>query len=124
MEIAVDSQQDFNVINEDDNMFNVLTTSTNPQLIILMIHGNIDFIGKISYLNKQLIRKALRHNDYFEMDNNVFKIILNKDIYVFKKFGEPGKAVLVGIFVDKTNKNRLNIIDKQVNHLLKKSDNW
>jgi len=85
---------------------------------------NIDFIGKISHSTKQLIQETLTLNDYYEMDFDIYKMVLDDYIYIFKKFGEDKKVVLVGILINNSNKNRLEIIDKQTNYLLKKSEKW
>ena len=124
METALNPQIDFNIINQDGGLLNILTTYKDSQLVVLMLENNIDFIGKISHSTKQLIQETLTLNDYYEMDFDIYKMVLDDYIYIFKKFGEDKKVVLVGILINNSNKNRLEIIDKQTNYLLKKSEKW
>jgi hypothetical protein len=113
-----------NKINKNDSLFNILNTNEDSQLITLIVNDNVDFLGKVSYRNKQLIKKALYSNEYYEIEHNTYKIILYDTIYLFKKYEKNNKTILVGIIADKTEKNRFALIDKQMDHLLKKSENW
>lgn len=107
-----------------DSIIDIFRVHRDTQLLILVLKDKINFLGKVSTENKQLIRSAIKQNEYYEMDQNVFKITLNNKIYLFKKFGNSEKGVLFGVIVEKTNANRVELIDKQVKHLLKKSEKW
>ena len=116
MELAI-----VNDIQSDSNT--QLNTTNNSQLIVLY-DGNIHFIGKVSKKNKLKIYNALITNEFFELESGLFRIVFEKNIFLFNKYDLSGTILLVGITVDKTDETRLKLLDKQTDYLLQKIGRW
>lgn len=111
-------------IEENSNIFNLLYSSENTQLIVIHNNGNINFIGNVSNKNKRLIQETLSANEYYEVGNNLYRLVLDKSIYLFKKYESNNIKLLIGTTIKKTDETRLRLIDKQTEHLLQKSRLW
>ena len=110
--------------NYNDELFNLFYHYKDAQLLTLIIDDEVDFIGNISSNQKEIIQNALKNNKYFEMNNDIYKIDLLDYVYLYKKFQNTDKLILLGVIADKTDENRLTLIDQQVQHLIQKSENW
>jgi hypothetical protein len=102
----------------------LLNLPEDSQLIVLYTNNDINFIGKVSNRNKFLIKKMIESNDFFEINKNLYKIILHNRIYIYKKYKIKNNILLIGSILQKTNDVRLQLMDRQTEHLLQKSENW
>lgn len=117
----------FNNITEtmsSKDMINIMDQYEDAYLVVIMINEGVEFIGEISDYNKQLIKKAFTLNDFYEIANGIYRMVLKNTIYIFKKFGEETKTVLVGVLAEKNEENRIDILDRQTNYLLNKCKDW
>lgn len=92
--------------------------------LITIILDNIDFLGNVTYRDKEAIKKSLKTNEYYEIEKGLYRMILSNSIYIFKKYGEQDKTVLIGVLVEKNDTNRLNLMNKQADFLMSKSASW
>lgn len=108
----------------DSGVFEMLNFSENSQLIVLSINGKFKFIGEVSNKDKKLLYKIISSNEFYEVGDKIYKAILCKNIYLFKKYEISGVKLLVGSIIQKTEETRLKLIDKQSDYLLQKSRTW
>jgi hypothetical protein len=105
-------------------MINFIFEEEECSLITIMMDGNIDFVGSISSKDAKAIKKILLQKEYYSVAKGIYKIILDKSIYLFKMFGKEDKTVLIGVLAEKSEGNRLNLLERQSSLLLQKAEAW
>lgn len=81
---------------------------------------DIAFSEDFTELDKMLIKSAITLNSFYEVGDDVYRMVLPMSIFLFKMFGKPSFGVMVGMVVEKNSGNRVEILTKQANYLLNK----
>jgi len=114
---------------KNEGLNGVLSIIADNKEALLMALSNgdlkiIDFIGKIPYRTREQIKKAIKLNEYYEIEKDIYRMVLDDCIYLFKKYNMKEEVALIGVLIEKTENNRLSIITKQADFLLAKCEGW
>lgn len=104
--------------------FSINTEKEHPFFISIISDTAVNFVGKLTSKDKKSIINAIKLKEYYQIDRDLYRMVLNKCIYIFKKFDEENKIILIGFLLEKNDKNRLNILEKQSKFLLNKVEAW
>lgn len=117
----------FTELQNDISISNVLNLTNKYNecfLVTKIVDDNIEFVGEISSVDQNSIKKAIKLQEFYSVDGETFRMILNNSIYVFKKFDNGTKISFVGVLFEKTNENRIKLMNKQSNFLLEIAEAW
>jgi hypothetical protein len=72
----------------------------------------------LSYADRTDLHDALVRSDYFEIGENIYRLLLDTTIIIFRRMHLPAASLLIGYSMEKSNTNRLAITEMHLNYLL------
>lgn len=114
--IAILNKLDENLLHNDK--LNLLEKNRDKYITIHITEKKITFLGGIKKNQKSTIKEKINKEQFFVVQDDIYKINLSEKIYLFKKFDNCKSRVFIGLLIDRNSDNRLDLMNIQSNYLL------